>query len=129
MTRYRLGVRCLLITPPGLDLSVLLTVLADRAVEVDSTSDIGAGVALARVALDRFDFGVAVVPSSHEERSVRLSAIYLEIGVATGRGLPLLVVAASRAAFACIGRADDDQHLSSITRKRSVFSSVYSFTR
>jgi hypothetical protein len=93
MTRYCLGVRCLLIAPPELDLSVLLTALADRAVGVDSTSDIGAGVALARVALDQFDFGVAVVPSGIGERSVGLSAIYLEIGVATGRGLPLLIVA------------------------------------
>jgi hypothetical protein len=93
VTRYRLVVRCLLIAPSGPDLSVLLTVLAERAVDVDSSSDIGAGVALARVALDRFDFGVAVVPSGRVEGTMGLSAIYVEIGVAAGRELPLLVVA------------------------------------
>jgi len=92
MARYGLCGRCLLIIPSGPDFSVLLAALADRAVEVDSTSDIGAGVALARAPLDRFDFGVAVVPSSHEGSTVALSAIYVEIGVAAGRGLPLLVV-------------------------------------
>jgi hypothetical protein len=71
---------------------VLLAVLADRAVDVDSTSDIGAGVTLARVALDRFDFAVAVVPSDRGKGRVGLPAIYVEIGVVAARELPILVL-------------------------------------
>jgi hypothetical protein len=85
-------VRCLLIAPSGLDLSLLAAVLADQAVEVESTSDIGAGAALAQVDLDQFDFGLAVVPAGHGEGMVGLSAIYVEIGVAVARSLPLLAV-------------------------------------
>lgn len=92
MARYRLGVRCLLIASSGPDLSVLLAVLADHAVDVDSTSDIGAGVGLARVALDRFNFAVAVVPSDRGKGRAALPAIYVELGVVAARELPLLVV-------------------------------------
>ena len=72
---------------------MLLTVLADRAVDVDATSDIGAGAALARAALDAYDFAVAVVPSGRGEISTGVLAIYVEIGIVAGRGLPLLVIA------------------------------------
>jgi hypothetical protein len=68
------------------------TILADEGVEVEQTSDIGAGAALARVNLDRFDCCIAVVPAGHRESSMSMAAIYVEIGVAAARGLPLLVV-------------------------------------
>ena len=73
--RYCRGVRCLLMALSGPDLSVLLAVLADQAVDVDFTSDIAAGVALADADLDQFDFAVAVIPAGPGEDNVGLSAI------------------------------------------------------
>ncbi|MCA1604066.1 MAG: hypothetical protein LC775_00945, partial [Acidobacteria bacterium] len=58
--------RCLLIAPYGVDLEVLLTVLDDQGAEVVSTSELGAGAALAQVVLDQFDCGIAVLPSNQE---------------------------------------------------------------
>lgn len=79
-------------SPAGLDLSVLRAVLAERAVDIDSTSDVGAGVTLADASLAKYDFAIAVIPADHQ-RDASLPAIYVEIGVAVGRGLPLLVIA------------------------------------
>lgn len=84
--------RCLLIAPYGVDLEVLLTVLGDQGAEVVSTSELGAGAALAYVALDQFDCSIAVLPSNQEAYAAGIPAVYVEIGVAAGRGLPLLVV-------------------------------------
>jgi hypothetical protein len=92
MARYCHGVRCLLMALSGPDLSVLLAVLADQAVDVDFTSDIAAGVELADADLDQFDFAVAVIPAGPGEGNAGVSAIYVEIGVAAARELPLLVV-------------------------------------
>lgn len=80
-------------SPSGLDLSVLRTVLTDHAVDVVATSDVGAGVALAGVPMGPYDFAVAVIPADHERREAALAAIYIEIGVAVARGLPLIVIA------------------------------------
>lgn len=80
-------------SPSGLDLSVLRTVLTDHAVDVVATSDVGAGVALAGVPIGPYDFAVAVIPADHERREAALAAIYIEIGVAVARGLPLIVIA------------------------------------
>jgi hypothetical protein len=80
-------------SPSGLDLSVLRAVLTDDAVDVDATSDVGAGVALAGVPMAPYDFAVAVIPADHERREAALAAIYIEIGVAVARGLPLIVIA------------------------------------
>lgn len=80
-------------SPSGLDLSVLRAVLADHAVDVDATSEVGAGTALAGVSLAQYDFAVAVIPADHEQREAALPAIYIEIGVAVARGLPLIVIA------------------------------------
>ena len=68
-------------------------VLAEHAVDIESTSDVGAGVALAGVSLAQYDFAVAVIPADHERHEASLSAIYIEIGVVVARGLPLLVIA------------------------------------
>lgn len=87
-----ISVRCLLMAPSTTDLAVLLSVLHEQGVEVRSTSDLGAGAALGQVSFDQTDCGVAVVPSSHDDRTVGLPAVYVEIGVAVGRGLPLLVI-------------------------------------
>ena len=80
-------------SPSGLDLSVLRAVLTDHAVDIDPTSDVGAGVALAGVSLAQYDFAVAVIPADHERHEASLPAIYIEIGVAVTRGLPLIVIA------------------------------------
>ena len=82
-------------SPSGLGLSVLRAVLTDYAVDIDSTSDIGAGVVLAGVSLAQYDFAVAVIPADHErhEGEAALAAIYIEIGVAVARSLPLIVIA------------------------------------
>jgi hypothetical protein len=80
-------------SPSGLDLSVLRAVLTDHAVGIDPTSDVGAGVALAGVSLASYDFAVAVIPADHERHEASLPAIYIEIGVAIARGLPLIVIA------------------------------------
>lgn len=80
-------------SPSGLDLSVLNAVLTEHAVDVESTSDVGAGAALADTSLAQYDFAVAVIPDDHERHEASLSAIYIEIGVAVARGLPLLVIA------------------------------------
>ena len=80
-------------SPSGLDLSVLNAVLTEHAVDVESTSDVGAGAALADTSLAQYDFAVAVIPDDRERHEASLSAIYIEIGVAVARGLPLLVIA------------------------------------
>ena len=80
-------------SPSGLDLSVFNAVLTEHAVDIESTSDVGAGVALADTSLAQYDFAVAVIPDDHERHEASLSAIYIEIGVAVARGLPLLVIA------------------------------------
>jgi hypothetical protein len=85
-------VRCLLIAPHGVDLDLLLAVLAEQGAEVVSTAELGAGAVLAQVPLDQVDFGIAVLPSGHEECAAGIPAVYVEIGVAAGRGVPLLVV-------------------------------------
>lgn len=79
-------------SPSGLDLSVLRAVLTEHAVDIESTSDVGAGVTLADASLAHYDFAIAVIPADHQ-RDASLPAIYVEIGVAVGRGLPLLVIA------------------------------------
>jgi Restriction endonuclease len=79
-------------TPFGLDLSVLRALLAEYAIEIELTSDVGAGVALADTSLAQYDFAIAVIPADHGQRDASRSAIYVEIGVAVARGLPLLVI-------------------------------------
>jgi hypothetical protein len=86
-------VRCLLISQSGSDLSVLRAVLNDHAVDIDPASDSGAGVTLADVSLAQYDFAAAVIPADHERHEASLPAIYIEIGVAVARGLPLIVIA------------------------------------
>ena len=76
-----------------MDLSVLCAALTDYGVDIDSTSDIGAGVVLAGVSLAQYDFAVAVIPADHDRHQGALAAIYIEIGVAVARSLPLIVIA------------------------------------
>ncbi len=85
--------RCLIIAPSAVDLRVLLGVLKDQDVQALSTADLGAGAALARVPFDGIDCGIAVVPGTPVRSTAGLPATYVEIGIAVGRGLPMLVVA------------------------------------
>lgn len=85
--------RCLLIAPADVNVSVLTSVLVDQGIEVVSASDLGAGVTLAQSALDLVDWAVAVLPSQSAQGWDGFAAILIEIGVAAGRGVPLLVIA------------------------------------
>lgn len=84
--------RCLLIAPYGADLDALRSVLEAQQAETVSTSELGAGIALARTSLDEFDCAIAVVPAE-DGAHIWLPALYIEIGVAAGRGIPVLVLA------------------------------------
>ena len=45
------------------------------------------------MSLAQYDFAVAVIPADHERHEAALAAIYIEIGVAVARSLPLIVIA------------------------------------
>lgn len=85
--------RCLLIAPTNVDVQVLLGVLADQGNQVLFASDLGAGVTLAQAAIDQADCAVAVLPSQPTRTAEELAAVLIEIGVAVGRGIPILVIA------------------------------------
>jgi hypothetical protein len=84
--------RCLLIAPTSLDVHVLTGVLVDQEVEVLYASELGAGVTLAQSAIDLADCAVAVLPSQPTRTAEGLAAIFIEIGVVAGRGIPILVI-------------------------------------
>lgn len=90
--RYRWRVRCLLIAPYGMSLDVLCSVLRGQQVDTVSTSELGAGIGLALRNLDAFDCAIAVLPAEEGDQPW-LPAMYVEIGVAAGRGIPVLVLA------------------------------------
>jgi hypothetical protein len=90
---YGRPMRCLLIAPTSVDVHVLSGVLVDQGVEVVSTLELGAGVTLAKAAaIDHAGCAVAVLPSQPARTAEGLAAIFIEIGVAAGRGLPILVI-------------------------------------
>lgn len=73
---------------------MLSTLLASRNVSCEYSSDVGAGVDLAEVSLDRFDFAVAVLPRrSAAAGGAGSAAILVEIGVCAARRIPLFAVA------------------------------------
>ncbi|WP_225731101.1 MULTISPECIES: hypothetical protein [unclassified Nocardia] len=89
---YDLFMRCLIMASASLDLGVLHEVLADLHAESESTSILGPGVDLLRVPLEDFDFGIAIIPDDAAENSGVRAAIFLEIGIAAARNLPVLVI-------------------------------------
>ncbi|MFI5783549.1 hypothetical protein [Nocardia sp. NPDC051570] len=84
--------RCLLIAPASVDVQVLSDVLAEQGNEVLSSAELGAGVTLADAAIDRADCAVAVLPSGSARSAEGLAAVFIEIGIVVGRGLPTLVI-------------------------------------
>lgn len=82
---------CLLIAPYGADLDALRSVLEAERVEAVSTSELGAGIALARAHLSDFDCAIAVLPAA-DSAQPWLPALYVEIGIAAGRGMPVLAL-------------------------------------
>jgi hypothetical protein len=86
--------QCLVIAPTDADLSVLRALLEELDTSATMTAQLLAGAQLATVALNQFDFAVALLPATGEHSAPTTPpAIYLEMGIALGRGLPLLVLA------------------------------------
>ena len=86
--------QCLVIAPSYADLSALRTVLAELSVTATATTQLLVGAQLATVPLDDFSFAVAVLPASGPDRAPGTPAtIFLEAGIALGRGVPLIVLA------------------------------------
>lgn len=94
-TRYdRIVSQCLVIAPNYADLSALRTVLAELGVTATGTTQLLVGAQLATVPLDDFSFAVAVLPASRSDgRLATPATIFLEAGIALGRGIPLIVLA------------------------------------
>ena len=74
---------------------MLQTVLAELDITATTTTQLLAGAELITVPLDEFSFAVAVLPASGPDGSpgTTPSTIFLEAGIALGRGLPLIVLA------------------------------------
>ena len=87
--------QCIVIAPSYADLSPLRAVLEDLDAGVTTTAQLLVGAQLATVPLDMFDFAVAVLPATGPDGAPATtpSAVYLEAGLALGRGLPLIVLA------------------------------------
>lgn len=83
---------CLLIAPTNVDVQVLSGVLVSQGVRVFYASELGAGVTLAQAAIDQADCAVAVLPSHPAPTPEGSAAIFIEIGVVIGRGIPILVI-------------------------------------
>lgn len=86
--------QCLVIAPSYADLSPLRAVLDELDTGVTTTAQLLVGAQLATVPLDMFDFAVAVLPATGPggTPAPAPSAVYLEAGIALGRGLPLIVL-------------------------------------
>ncbi len=87
--------QCLVIAPSYADLSALRTVLAKLGVTATTTTQLLVGAQLATVPLDEFSFAVAVLPASGPDGTPATTpgTIFLEAGIALGRGVPLIVLA------------------------------------
>ncbi|MBL7491557.1 hypothetical protein I6A60_39145 [Frankia sp. AgB1.9] len=86
---------CLVIAPVTADLTALRVVFEELDTDITTTTDLLVGAQLATVPLDKFDLAAAVLPAAEPDGlpvSV-LAALYLEMGIALGRGLPLIVLA------------------------------------
>lgn len=95
-TQYdRLVPQCLVIAPSYADLSALRTVLAELGVTATATTQLLVGAQLATLPLDEFSFAVTVLPASGPDGTPATTpaTIFLEAGIALGRGVPLIVLA------------------------------------
>lgn len=84
-----------MIAPSYADLTPLRAVLEELNTGVTTTAQLLVGAQLATVPLDVFDFAVAVLPATAPDGvpAATPAAVYLEAGIALGRGLPLIVLA------------------------------------
>ena len=87
--------QCLVIAPSYADLSALRTVLAELDITATATTQLLVGAQLATVPLDEFSFAVAVLPAAGPDGTPTATpaTIFLEAGIALGRGVPLIVLA------------------------------------
>ncbi|WP_280246781.1 hypothetical protein [Nocardia abscessus] len=85
--------RCLVMKPASLETGVLDEILSTNSLETVLTSEVGAGVDLVEVPqLDDIQCGIAVLPPESSNNGAR-TAIFVEIGIATARQIPILVIA------------------------------------
>ncbi len=86
---------CLVIAPSYADLSALRTVLAEFGITPTATTQLLVGAELSTVPLDEFSFAVAVLPAFGPDGTPATTpaTIFLEAGIALGRGMPLIVLA------------------------------------
>jgi hypothetical protein len=70
-------------------------VLAELGITATATTQLLVGAQLTTVPLDEFSFAVAVLPASAPDgaSATTPSTIFLEAGIALGRGMPLIVLA------------------------------------
>ena len=87
--------QCLVIAPSYADLSTLGTVLTELGITATATTQLLVGAQLAAVPLGEFSFAAAVLPASGPDAipATTRAAIFLEAGIALGRGMPLIVLA------------------------------------
>lgn len=85
--------RCLLIAPSSRDLGILPQVLQQAGLSPTSSTDLGAGIALADADLSAFQAAIIVLPP--ERNRTVIQTVLLETGIAAGRDLPLLVIVPS----------------------------------
>lgn len=92
--------QCLVIAPSYADLSPLRAALEELDIGITTTAQLLVGAQLATVPLDLFDFAVAVLPNIGPDGSPATtpSVVYLEAGIALGRGLPLIVLSENASA-------------------------------
>lgn len=72
---------------------MLRTLLADRHVACEFSSDLGAGLDLANLPLDDFDFAIAILPTGISAAGGGSAAILIEIGVCAAKKIPLFTIA------------------------------------
>lgn len=84
-----------MIAPSYADLTALHVVLAELGITATATTELLVGAQLTTVPLDEFSFAVAVLPASGPDGGPATTppTIFLEAGIALGRGVPLIVLA------------------------------------
>jgi hypothetical protein len=82
------------IAPSYADLTALQVVLAELGITATATTELLVGAQLTTVPLDKFSFAVAVLPASGPDGGSEKTppTIFLEAGIALGRGMPLIVL-------------------------------------
>ncbi|WP_433373853.1 hypothetical protein ACQPZX_02720 [Actinoplanes sp. CA-142083] len=111
--------RCVVSTSRSEGLDGLLRIINDHGFDPILTEDMGAGSSLMSADFSDVTCAVAVLPEidEAEHQATGLLAIYVEIGILLGKGIPLLAITGSRGglhpalssvAYAAVDLEDDD---------------------